>query len=174
MKRVRRTVGILLALCLVVAYAAIPASAVSPYYTSARTCIEKGPYIYQNVSGQREYVLVLQSYLWRFSKECQDQLKYGNQSIDGEYGGRTYNAVKVCQKGLGLSGSNVDGQVGSTTWGKIGGSLYYRYGNGENHILMYRANGLGTALSVVKGGDNLPYLCYLTQSGTEILTINVS
>ena len=59
MKRVRRTAGILLALCLVVACAAIPASAVSPYYTSARTCIEKGPYIYQNVSGQREYVLVL-------------------------------------------------------------------------------------------------------------------
>ena len=173
MKRVKRLTGMLLVLCFVVSCIAIPASAISPYYTKARTRIENGPYIYKNVSGQREFVLVLQSYLWRFSQECRDQLRYGNQSIDGEYGGRTYNTVKVCQKGLGLTGTAVDGEVGSTTWGKIGGSLYYGYGDSDYHILMYRANGLGTALSVVKAGDNLPYLCYLNQSGQEIITINL-
>ena len=173
MKSIKRLTGMLLVFCLAVSCIALPASAVSQYYTSARACIEQGPYIYRNVSGRTGYVFVLQSYLWRFSQECRDQLKYGNQSIDGEYGGRTYNAVKVCQQGLGLRGADVDGEVGSKTWGKIGGSLYYKYGESDCHILLYRANGLGTALSVVKAGDNLPYLCYLTQSGTEIITLNV-
>ena len=70
MKSIKRLTGMLLVFCLAVSCIALPASAVSQYYTSARACIEQGPYIYRNVSGRTGYVFVLQSYLCVLAKNA--------------------------------------------------------------------------------------------------------
>ena len=176
MNKRRRLLTVSITIALTFALA-VQVMAVSPddtaksVYYSARNCLDNGPYLYKFVSGSNnvEYVKILQSYLWRFSDECRDQLRYGNNCIDGDYGGRTVNAVKVCQKDLNL---NQDGEVGSNTWKAISKSLYYhRFGNGYE-INLFRARH-NTALCTCRAGDNLPYLCYLTQSDDPVICINL-
>lgn len=142
-------------------------------YEKARSCIKGGKYIYKNVSGSntKPFVYLVQSYLWRYNKTCQDHLRYGNQSIDGEYGQRTYDAVWAYQVARKIG---KDGQVYKETWKEIASTLYYHQIGSGYDLELFSSRDIGVAYTTCRAGDALPYLCYITQGGQNIICIDIS
>ena len=157
MKSIRKTMAFVLVVMTLLSVMAIPAMALENYiYEAVKEEVAAFPTL-GYLSGDEIYVSALQAYLMRFNDTCRGKLKYGNTYIDGEYGGRTREAVAYAQSILNVSS---DGICGSNTWGAISNSLvkngtgvYRRYSSHGNCYIVDENEGTSQ--------DGWPSLCYL-------------
>lgn len=166
MRYIRKTITLLMAVVMLVSMLAIPTFAMAEStYLRVKAAVAAFPEVYYLVSGQRTTVLALQAYLMRFNDTCKGKLKYGNTYMDGEYGGRTKNAVACAQSVLGVK---ADGWCGEDTWRAISESLVR---NGDGVYRRYSTH--GNCYVVTEGGsgygsDGFPTLHYLDEDSVPV------
>lgn len=164
MRYMKKVITFTLAVVMLVSMMAIPTMAMSnTTYLQAKSAVAAFPEVYYLVSGRKGTVLALQAYLMRFNDTCRSKLKYNNKYMDGEYGGRTKDAVAFAQSVLGVAS---DGWCGEDTWGAIANSLVV---NGNGLYRRYSTHGNCYAVSASGGGsDGFPTLCYIDEDNWAV------
>lgn len=170
MQYIKKAITFTLAVIMSVSMMAIPTMAMSnTTYLRAKSAVAAFPEVYYLVSGRKGTVFALQAYLMRFNDTCRRKLKYNDRYMDGEYGGRTKDAVAFAQSVLGVSS---DGWCGENTWGAIANSLLI---NGEGLYRRYSTHGNCYAVTGSGGGsDGYSTLCYLNEDNEAIYICGLS
>lgn len=170
MRFVKKITALILTMVMLVVAFAVPASAyteLSPYWTNYIKSFDE---ICMNIDRIQygETIRALQRYLMCFDYVCKGKLYYNGSYMDGDFGGRTKDAVLYLQEQLGFTGKNIDGIVGENTWGAIARSLRL-YGEYYNRIR--RPNGIqGQWVYGIGANDGIEFLGYIGEDNGNVLT----
>lgn len=166
MKTLKRMTAGMLVVVALMTIMVIPTSAAPVFYSSSigstwvSTFAEDFPTL-GKLCESSHYVYALQRYLKCFDTTAKNMLVYGGQYMDGEFGGRTENAVKYVQKQLGLPDSGQDGIVGPNTWTKIAQDLNSYTDTKYSGVKLFQRSANGGQIYITgKDSDNWAALFY--------------